>query len=62
MNTLMTNVNISNFRAFKELGKLNCGQFVPGKVAGDRNFQSRFLWSVPPGIVGRIAMDKKSRG
>ena len=48
-------------RVFKEFGKFNCGKFVPGKVAGDRSLQSRFVWSVPPGIVGKIAMDKKSR-
>lgn len=49
-------------RVFKELERFNCGEFVLGKVAGDRNLQSRLVWRVPPGMVGKIAMDKKSRG
>ena len=49
-------------RTARELAKLNCCDFVIGKVKGNRNFQSRMVWKVPPPIVGKLAMDKKSRG
>lgn len=49
-------------RTSRELERLNCCEFVIGKVNGDRNFQSRIVWKVPPAIVGKLALDKKSRG
>ena len=48
--------------AFRQFEKFNCGDLIIGKVNGNRNFQSRIVWKVPPPIVGKIAMDKKSRG
>ena len=49
-------------RVFRELEKFNCGVFIIGKIKGNRNYQSRFLWKVPPALIGRIAMGKKQRG
>lgn len=49
-------------RVFRELEKFNCGVFIIGNVRGNRNYQSRFLWTVPLALIGKIAMGKKLRG
>jgi hypothetical protein len=49
-------------RVFRELEKFNCGVFIIGKIEGNRNYQSRFLWKVPPALIGSIAMGRKPRG
>ena len=49
-------------RVFRQLEKFNCGYFIIGKTSGNRNYQSRIVWKVPPPIVGKIAMGKKPQG
>jgi hypothetical protein len=46
---------------FKELQKLNCGEYVNGKTKGNTDIQSRFIWKVNLVSVGRAATDKKLR-
>jgi hypothetical protein len=48
-------------RIFKELERSNCGVYINGKVRGNRNHQSRFVWKVNLVSVGRAATDKKVR-
>jgi hypothetical protein len=45
-------------RTARELEKMNYCEFILGKVAGGRNEQSRIVWKIPPGNVGRIAVSK----
>jgi hypothetical protein len=45
---------------FMEFEKFKCGRFIIGKVSGNRNFQSRFIWTVPMTRVGRLALDKRN--
>ena len=45
---------------FMEFEKFNCGQFIIGNVSGNRNFQTRFVWTVPMTKVGRLALDKRN--
>jgi hypothetical protein len=45
---------------FREFEKFNCERFIIGKVSGNRNFQTRFVWRVPMTRVGRLALDKKN--
>jgi hypothetical protein len=48
-------------KIFKELQKLNCGEFELGNIKGDRKHQSRFIWKVSLVSVGKAATDKKLR-
>lgn len=43
-------------RTARELERFNFCEYVNGKVSGDRNSQSRIVWKVPPGTVGRLAL------
>jgi hypothetical protein len=45
-------------RTARELEKMNYCEFIRGKVAGSRNEQSRIVWTIPLGNVGRIAVSK----
>jgi hypothetical protein len=42
----------------RELERMNFCEFILGKVAGNRNGQSRIVWKIPLGTVGRIAVSK----
>lgn len=48
-------------KIFKELQRLNCGEYINGKRKGNPNLQSRFIWKVNLVSVGRAATDKKLR-
>ena len=48
-------------RVFKALQSLNCGEYIQGKTRGDRNNQSRFVWSTNIAGVGKLATDARRR-
>ena len=59
----LTGVDISRqeiVSTFREFERFKCGKFMIGKIRGNRNFQSRFLWDFPLATVGRLALNKKN--
>jgi hypothetical protein len=46
-------------QVFQTLQKLECGELVFGVKKGSRNMQSRFVWKINLGEVGRVAIEKR---
>lgn len=48
-------------KTFRELERLNCGEFKVGNTEGNRNRQTRMIWKVSLISVGKIARGQANK-